>query len=384
MEKSNLNRRQFLTTGVLATSAMALATVGLQSCNADSNKDNGTSNNTKKDNAKRTLGTGDHSIEVSALGLGCMGMSYHRSFIPDKQAMIKMIRQAADLGVNFFDTAEAYGPFVNEQLVGEALEPIRNEIIIATKFGFKEGRPEIGLDSRPERIREVVENSLKSLRTDYIDLLYQHRIDPNVPVEDVAGTVKDLIAEGKVRHFGMSERDFNASAGGLDAVRKAHAVQPVTAIQSEYSPMTRNPENGVLDLCRELGVGFVPYSPLSRGLISGYINERTKYNPDNDNRATLPRYEPKTIIANWPIIDILKEFGDHRGLTVAQVALAWLLAQRPFVVPIPGTTKLAHLQENMWASEYEFMADELKKLTEDLSGVEIFGERYTTGYPTAK
>jgi len=386
MENPNVNRRKFLATGALATTMMALGTLGVaQCCNAQTAR--GTGSDIDKNNIdkpKRKLGTGDHSIDVSALGLGCMGMSYHRSFIPDRQAMIRMIRRAADLGVNLFDTAEAYGPFVNEQLVGEALEPIRKGVIIATKFGFEEGRPEAGLNSRPERIRQVVENSLKSLRTDYIDLLYQHRIDPNVPVEEVAGTVRDLIAAGKVKHFGMSERDFNVSKDGLDAIRKAHAVQPLTAIQSEYSPMTRNPENGVLDLCDELGIGFVPYSPLSRGLITGYINERTKYNPNNDNRVSLPRYEPETIIANWPIIDILKEFGDHRGLTVAQVALAWLLAQRPFVVPIPGTTKLAHLQENMWSADYKFTADELKKLTKDISAVKIVGERYTTGYPTTK
>jgi len=197
----------------------------------------------------------------------------------------------------------------------------------------------------------------------------------------VAGTVKDLITEGKVKHFGMSERDFNASDDGLNAIRKAHAVQSITAIQSEYSVMTRNPENGVLDLCEELGISFVPYSPLSRGLISGYINERTKYNSANDNRTSLPRYKPENIIANWKIIDILKEFGDNRGLTVAQVALAWLLANKPFIVPVPGTTKLAHLQENMWASDYEFDPEEIKRLTDDLTAVEIVGERYTTGYP---
>lgn len=383
MKNSNVNRRKFLSAGALATSALALGTLGLpQGGIARSNNSKIAHSGT--DASKRKLGIGEHSIEVSALGLGCMGMSYHRSFIPDKKAMIALIRKAVDLGVNLFDTAEAYGPFVNEQLVGEALEPIRKKVIIATKFGFMDGRPEKGLDSSPKRIRQVVENSLKSLRTDYIDLLYQHRVDPNVPMEEVAGTVKKLIAEGKVKHFGLSERDFNTSKGGLDAIRKAHAIQPVTAIQSEYSVMTRNPENRVLDLCAELGIGFVPYSPLSRGLISGYINERTKYDPGNDNRTTLPRYNPENIIANWPIIDILKEFGDYRGLTVAQVALAWLLAQKPFIVPVPGTTKLAHLQENMWSADYQFTTEELKKLTADLSALKIVGERYTTGYPTNK
>ena len=323
------NRRDFLKTGAMAGVALwvtsALGSFAANSSNTAINRGAYTPPKSKR----RALGTGKHSIEVSALGLGCMGMSYHRSFIPDKQAMIALIRRAVDLDVNLLDTAEAYGPFANEQLVGEAIAPIRKDIIVCTKFGFKEGKPEIGLDSSPKRIRQVVEHSLKSLRTDYIDLLYQHRVDPNVPMEDVAGTVKDLIAEGKVKHFGLSERDFNSSKDGIDAIRKAHAVQPVTAIQSEYSVMTRSPENNVLSLCEELGIGFVPYSPLSRGLITGYINERTRYNSNNDNRTTLPRYEPQNIIANWRIIDILKEFGDQRGMTVAQVALSLLLAQKP-------------------------------------------------------
>jgi aryl-alcohol dehydrogenase-like predicted oxidoreductase len=318
----------------------------------------------------RNLGSGKHSLKVSALGFGCMGMSYHRSFVPDKKAMIALLRKAPDLGINFFDTAEAYGPLVNEALVGEAVAPFRKDIIIATKFGFKGGKPSLGLDSRPERIRQVVEHSLKSLRTDYIDLLYQHRVDPNMPIEDVAGSVKDLIKEGKVKNFGMSE------ANG-ENIRKAHSVQPLTALQSEYSLMTRQPETDVIKVCEELGIGFVPYSPLSRGMLSGYLNERTKYNASNDNRPTLPRYQKEALIANWPLIETLKEFGDHRGLTVAQVALAWLLAQKPFIVPIPGTTKLAHLQENMWAADYKFPGDELQKLTADINKIKIVGERYT-------
>lgn len=318
----------------------------------------------------RKLGTGDHSIEVSALGLGCIGMSYHRSFIPDRKAMIALLRQAPEIGVNFFDTAEAYGPIINEELVGEALAPVRDKVIIATKFGFKEGKTSLGLDSRPENTRNVVEQSLKRLRTDRIDLLYQHRVDPNVPIEDVAGTVKDLIGEGKVKHFGLSEAN-------AETIRKAHAVQPLTALQSEYSLMTRQPENDVIKVCEEFGIGFVPYSPLSRAFLTGNINERTRFNPDNDNRGALPRYQPEAVIANWPIIDVLMEFGDHRGLTIAQVALAWLLAKKPFIVPIPGTTKLAHLQENMWAANYEFTSDELKKLNEDLSKIKIVGDRYT-------
>lgn len=321
-------------------------------------------------NKYRTLGSGKHSVQVSALGLGCMGMSYHRSFVPDKKFMIDLIRKAPDVGVTFFDTAEAYGPLLNEELVGEAIAPFRKEIILATKFGFKEGKPSLGLDSRPERIKQVVDHSLKSLRTDYIDLLYQHRVDPNVPMEDVAGTVKDLIKAGKVKYFGLSEANS-------ESIRRAHAVQPVTALQSEYSLMTRRPEEDVIKVCEELGIGFVPYSPISRGMLSGYLNERTKYNANNDNRGSLPRYQKDAVIANWPLIETLKAFGDQRGLTVAQVALAWLLAQKPFIVPIPGTTKLAHLQENMGAINYQFEMDELQKLTAEINKIKIVGDRYT-------
>jgi len=318
----------------------------------------------------RTLGSGKHSINVSAIGLGCMGMSYHRSFVPVKKVMIGLIRKAPELGITLFDTAEAYGPLVNEELVGEAIQPFRKKIILATKFGFVEGKPAMGLDSRPQTIRKVVEHSLKSLRTDYIDLLYQHRVDPKVPMEEVAGTVKDLIKEGKVKYFGLSEANS-------ESIRKAHAVQPVTALQSEYSLMTRKPETDVIKVCEELGIGFVPYSPLSRGFLSGFINERTKYNPANDNRPTLPRYQPDAIKANWVMIDVLTEFGNNRGLTAAQVALAWLLAQKPWIVPIPGTTKLAHLQENLWAADFEFTPEELKTITEELSKIKIVGDRYT-------
>ncbi len=364
----NNNRRDFLKTGALAgVSLVGASTMGVVGTGCSSAEKGSTSTPKSK---RRALGTGAQRIEVSALGLGCMGMSYHRSFIPDRQKMISMIRKAYDLGMDFYDTAEAYGPLVNEELVGEALAPIRKNVIVATKFGFVEGKPSLGLDSRPETIRRVVERSLKNLQTDYIDLLYQHRVDPNVPIEEVAGTVQDLIAAGKVRHFGLSEADS-------ETIRKAHGIQPLTALQSEYSLMTRKPETDVIQVCEELGIGFVPYSPLSRALLTGYINERTKYNPDNDNRGTLPRYQPENIIANWALIDILKAFGDHRGLTVAQVALAWLLAQKPFIVPIPGTTKLAHLQENMGSADYAFTPDELKKLTDDVSKIQIVGERYT-------
>nr|WP_310587327.1 aldo/keto reductase [Emticicia sp. 21SJ11W-3] len=359
----NQNRRNFLKNGIIMGGTM----LGWQ---AYGNSEVASQRINAAGLRMRILGTGKHSMQVSAMGLGCMGMSYHRSFVPDRKAMIALIRKAPELGINFFDTAEAYGPLVNEELVGEALYPIRKQVIVATKFGFKEGKPGLGLDSRPERIKQVVEHSLKSLKTDYIDLLYQHRVDPNVPIEDVAGTVKDLITAGKVKHFGLSE-------AGPENIRRAHAVQPVTALQSEYSLFTRQPETDVIKVCEELGIGFVPYSPLSRGLLTGYINERTKYNAANDNRQTLPRYQPEAIITNWPLIDLLKDFGDQRGITVAQVALAWLLAQKQFIVPIPGTTKQAHLQENVWAASYNFAPDELAQLTARINEIKIVGERYT-------
>lgn len=359
------NRREFLKNGALAGLGLISTNVLFASSTMEINKD---SSLNFQETGKRLLGSGKHQLEVSAFGLGCMGMSYHRSFVPDRQVSVNLIRKAAELGINFFDTAEAYGPWINEELVGEALQPIRKDILIATKFGFVDGTPAKGLDSRPETIRKVVDQSLKRLKTDYIDLLYQHRVDPNVPMEDVAGTVKELIQSGKVRNFGLSE----ASA---ENIRKAHAVQQVTALQSEYSLVTRQPETTVIPVCEELGIGFVPYSPLSRGLITGYINERTKYNANNDNRPALPRYQKYAIIANWTLIDVLKDFGDLRGLTVAQVALAWLLAQKPFIVPIPGTTKLAHLKENFDSREFQFNPAELKELTAALDKIKIVGER---------
>lgn len=369
LDRRSGGRRHFLK-GTLAASTFALGPLSGHGKNATSEKQIDFLNPSVTTVPRRKLGSGQNSLEVSALGLGCMGMSYHRSFIPDKKAMIGLLRKATELGVNFFDTAEAYGPFVNEELVGEALAPVRDQVIIATKFGFKEGKTPLGLDSHPENIRKVVEQSLKRLRTDRIDLLYQHRVDPNVPIEDVAGTIKELIGAGKVKHFGMSEA--NAAT-----IRKAHAIQPLTALESEFSLMTRQPEHDVIPLCEELGIGFVPYSPLSRAMLTGYLNERTKYNPNNDNRGSLPRYQPKNVIANWSMIEVLANFGNQRGLTAAQVALAWLLAYKPFIVPIPGTTKLAHLQENMGAANYAFTPDELKKLTNELSRIKIVGERYT-------
>lgn len=374
MKKILNNRRNFLKAGAtLGAGLMAAPLFGNINAEVKDRKQISAPVNKLK---QRTLGTGVNSITVSSLGLGCMGMSFHRSFIPEKRYMIPVIRKAYDMGVTLFDTAEAYGPFTNEVLVGEAITPFRKNIILCSKFGFdiQNNKMTGGFNSRPQHIREVVEHSLKSLKTDVIDLLYQHRVDPKVPMEDVAGTVKDLIKEGKVKHFGLSE-------AGPESIRKAHAVQPVTALQSEYSLMTRDPEKDVFVVCEELGIGFVPYSPLCRAYLTGYINERTKYNPDNDNRQTLPRYKPEAIIANWGMIDILTEFGNQRGYSAAQVALAWLLAQKPWIVPIPGTTKLAHLQENLWSADIEFSADELKVLTGELSKVQITGARYPTQRP---
>lgn len=321
----------------------------------------------------RTIGSGQHSLKVSSLGLGCMGMSWNRSFVPDRKNSIAVIRKAYDLGINFFDTAEAYGPFANEELVGEAIKPFRQNIILCSKFGFdiQNGKLTGGFNSQPKHIREVVEQSLKRLNTDVIDLLYQHRVDPNVPMEEVAGTVKELIREGKVKNFGLSE-------SGAETIRKAHAVQPVTAIQSELSLMSREPLTEIFPVCEELGIGFVPYSPLCRAYLTGFLNERTKFVPSNDNRPTLPRYQPEAIKANWGIIEFLTDFGNQRGLTPAQVSLAWLLAQKPFVVPIPGTTKLAHLQENLLAADIELTPAELKEITEAISSFKIVGDRYAT------
>ena len=365
------DRRSFLKVGTTLGVSL-LATSGFS--NNASGKKTISENGIKGHPAKikrRTLGSGKYSLNVSAPGLGCMGMNYHRSFVPDRKIMIGLIRKAVEMGVNLFDTAEVYGPFINEELVGEALQPLRKDVLICSKFGFNIQNGQMaGLNSKPDHIRTVVEQSLKRLKTDHIDLLYQHRVDPTVPIEDVAGTVKDLIKEGKVRNFGLSEAN-------AQAIRKAHAVQPLTAIQSEYSLMWRKPEEDVLKVCEELGIGFVPYSPLCRGFLSGFINERTKYNPANDNRPTLPRYQPDAIKANWVMIDVLAEFGNQRGLTAAQVALAWLLAQKPWIVPIPGTTKQAHLQENLWAADFEFTSAELKTFSDTVSKIKVVGDRYT-------
>jgi aryl-alcohol dehydrogenase-like predicted oxidoreductase len=366
----NNNRRNFLKASAVLSSSLLLSPA---SGFAKAVEKEQTKSNAAKSKS-RILGTGKHSIEVAyGLGLGCMGMSWNRSFVPDRKYMIATIRKAYDMGVNLFDTAEAYGPFMNEELLGEAIKPFRKKITLCSKFGFEiqNGKMTGRFNSQPKHIKEVVEQSLKRLQTDHIDLLYQHRVDPDVPIEDVAGTVKDLIQEGKVKHFGLSE-------AGPENIRKAHAVQPLTAIQTELSLISREPVTDIFPVCEELGIGFVPYSPLSRAYLTGYINERTTYVSGNDNRPTLPRYKPGAVIANWTIIDLLTTFGNERGLTAAQVSLAWLLAQKPWVVPIPGTTKLAHLQENLWSADYVFSDDELKKLTEDISKITITGDRYAT------
>ena len=318
---------------------------------------------------KRKLGKS--GLEVSAIGLGCMGMSFGYGPPKDKQGMISLLHDAVERGVTFFDTAEVYGPFINEELVGEGLAPFRERVVIATKFGFKldpkTGRS-IGVDSRPEHIKEVAEASLKRLRTDVIDLFYQHRVDPEVPIEDVARAVKDLIREGKVKHFGLSEP-------GVQTIRRAHAVQPVTAIQNEYSLWWRKPEHQVLPLLEELGIGFVPYSPLGRGFLTGKMNENTTFD-NNDFRNTLPRFTPEARKANQALVDLLGEIAKRKKATPAQIALAWLLAPKPWIVPIPGTTKMNRLEENLGAVEIELTSDDLRAIESAASQVEVQGARY--------
>jgi aryl-alcohol dehydrogenase-like predicted oxidoreductase len=315
---------------------------------------------------KRTLGKS--GLEVSALGLGCMGLSYGYGPATEKDQAIKLIRTAYENGVTFFDTAEAYGPNLNEELLGEAVAPFRDKVVIATKFGFVEGKPAMGMDSRPERIREVTEAALKRLRTDVIDLLYQHRVDPNVPVEEVAGTVKDLIAQGKVKHFGMSE-------AGVESIRRAHAVQPVTALQSEYSLWWREPEKEILPTLEELGIGFVPFSPLGKGFLTGAINADTTFDK-TDFRNVVPRFDEENRKANQALVDVLGKIAAQKGVTNAQIALAWLLAQKPWIVPIPGTTKLHRLQENIGAAAVELSAGDLAEIESAVSGIEVQGARY--------
>lgn len=316
---------------------------------------------------KRILG--QSALEVSALGLGCMGLNFGLGPGIDKQDAIHLIRKAFELGVTFFDTAEVYGPFTNEELVGEAVERFRNEVVIATKFGFKvEGGKTTGLDSRPENIKAVAEASLKRLRTDVIDLFYQHRVDPNVPIEDVAGAVKDLIQEGKVKHFGLSE-------AGVRIIRRAHVVQPVTSVQSEYF-WWREPEEEILPTLEELGIGFVPFSPLGKGFLTGKIDENTTFDK-TDFRNIVPRFSEENRKANQALVDLLGKMASERNATSAQIALAWLLAQKPWIVPIPGTTKLHRLEENLGTAEIELSVDDLKEINEALSKIEVQGQRYS-------
>jgi len=323
---------------------------------------------------KRKLGK--TNLEVSVIGLGCMGMSFSYGPPKDKQEMTSVLHAAVDRGVTFFDTAEVYGPFLNEELVGEALAPFRGKVVIATKFGFDlspdldprgmKGAP--GLNSRPERIKEAVEGSLKRLKIETIDLLYQHRVDPNVPIEDVAGAVKELIEAGKVKHFGLSE-------AGAKTIRRAHAVQPITALQSEYSLWTRTPEKEVIPTLEELGIGFVPYSPLGKGFLTGVMNENTKFD-SSDFRSTLPRFTPEALKANQALIDLLGSIGKRKKATPAQIALAWLLAQKPWIVPIPGTTKLNRLKENIGAAAVELTPDDLRDINAAASKIKVEGARY--------
>lgn len=315
---------------------------------------------------KRILGK--NKLEVSALGLGCMGLSFGYGKPTEKQEAIKLIRAAYEQGVTFFDTAEVYGPYTNEDLLGEALEPFRKDVVIATKFGFKNAKTDLGMDSRPETIRAVDEASLKRLKTDVIDLFYQHRVDPNVPIEDVAGTVKELIEEGKVKHFGLSE-------AGAQTIRKANAVQPVTALQSEYSLFYRDAENEIIPTLEELGIGFVPFSPLGKGFLTGAINETTRFEKD-DFRNIVPRFSEENRKANQALVDLLRSIATEKETTPAQVALSWLLAQKPWIAPIPGTTKLHRLTENLGGASVELTAGDLNNIKKAAEKIKIVGERY--------
>ena len=319
----------------------------------------------------QTRKLGKSNLEVSALGLGCMGMSFGYGPAKDTQEMISVIRAAVELGITFFDTAEVYGPFTNEELVGEALAPVRGQVAIATKFGFQfdEAGKQAGLNSRPEHIKQVAEDSLKRLKTDVIDLFYQHRVDPNVPIEDVAGAVKDLIQAGKVKHFGLSE-------AGAKTIRRAHAVQPVTALQSEYSLWWREPEAEIMPVLEELGIGFVPFSPLGKGFLTGKIDENTAFD-STDFRKTVPRFAPEARKANRAFVDLLEAIAQRKKATSAQIALAWVLAQKPWIVPIPGTTKLHRLQENTAAASIELSEEDLRELDSAASGITAQGARYS-------
>ena len=319
---------------------------------------------------KRKLG--NSGLEVSAIGLGCMGMSFGYGTISDKKEMITLIRSAVESGVTFFDTAEVYGPYINEELVGKALEPFKNKVVIATKFGFNfQDGINTGLNSRPENIKKVAEASLKRLKVDAIDLFYQHRVDPNVPIEDVAGAVKDLVQSGKVKHFGLSE-------AGVQVIRRAHAVQPVTALQSEYSLWWREPEEVIIPTLEELGIGFVPFSPLGKGFLTGKMDQNTTFD-SKDFRSTVPRLSPENLKANMAFVDLVATFAQRKNVTSAQIALAWVLGQKPWFVPIPGTTKLNRLHENLGAAAIEFTAEELQEINTASSKITVQGDRYSGG-----
>ena len=377
MEESagkNISRRGFLKTAAAIGTALTVAPA-LGKIRVVDNAVNGTSVGVGKAGGglpHRVLGTGKAAFEVSALGFGVMGMTYNRSQHPDRKQCIRLLHEAVDRGVTLFDTAIIYGPLNNEELAGEALGELRGKVNVTTKFGHEvvNGKATGRQDSRPATIRKYCEDSLRRLRTDVIPMFYQHRFDRNTPVEDVAGTIQDLMKEGKVLHWGMCE----VSA---DTIRRAHAICPLTAIQSEYHLMHRAVEdNGVLDVCRELGIGFVPYSPLNRGFLGGDLNEYTRFDPDNDNRNTLPRFTPEAMRANYRIVNVLQRFGRERGMTSAQLEVGWLLHKAPWIVPIPGTTKLSHLEENLRSLDFVLTADEWNELETEVSEIPVTGDRY--------
>lgn len=366
--KFNVSRRSFLRTAALTSAAFCASPVINKTEAAEKKADE-----TRQTliSTQRTLGKGAAAMTVSTIGFGIMGMDFNRGAHPSRKANIELLRQAAERGVTLFDTAERYGPHTNEELAGEALYPYRNKVMISTKFGHDivDGKYTGRQNSRPEHIKKVAEESLKRLRIDSIPLFYQHRFDPNVPIEDVAGAISDLMKEGKVQRWGLCEVS-------PEIIRRAHAVQPLTAVQSEYHLMWRLQEEQVLPVLEELGIGFVPYSPINRGFLGGNINEYTKLGPDNDNRATIPRFAPEAIRANYRIVEVLNAFGRTRGVTSAQIALAWLLSRYPWVVPIPGTTKLAHMEENLRAADISFTPSEWKELESDIFAIPIVGDRY--------
>lgn len=373
-DNKHVSRRGFLKTAAAAGAALALSPA-LEKAQAARRMVSGAPQNVTKSTGTqphRTLGTGKAAFEVSALGFGVMGMTYNRSQHPDKKQCIRLLHEAVDRGVTLFDTAIIYGPLTNELLAGEALAEFRGRVNFTTKFGHEviDGKATGRQDSRPATIRRYCEESLKRLRTDVIPMFYQHRFDSNTPVEDVAGTIQDLIKEGKVLHWGMCE--VNA-----DTIRRAHAVCPLTAIQSEYHLMHRDVEiNGVLDVCRELGIGFVPYSPMNRGFLGGDLNEYTRFDPTNDNRNTLPRFTPEAMRANYRIVNVLQRFGRERGMTSAQLALGWLLQKAPWIVPIPGTTKLSRLEENLRTLDFTLTPAEWQELESQVAAIPVVGDRY--------